>query len=132
LQRWRHLAKHLSNLQVAVNSVKPHVVIDLPTLPARDDVLPRLQEDIRKQLAGLGITIVPTDSYPSLTEVLSLSQTRTPPFNDEHDPRGFHDAVILLACLNYAQAKGLGECALCARMSETVPPPEITEQGETG
>jgi len=64
----------------------------------------RFRDEIEDKVRHLPVEIIPAKAV-NLEEVLELSRRRIPPFKRDDNPTGFHDAVILLASLKFAQTQ---------------------------
>lgn len=119
-QRARHLEKHLSLLRRSAQALKAYVTVPEVSGPSGIELERTLRQEIEQEFAKLGVAIIPALELVRLEDILNLSTRRVAPFRDERDPRGFHDAVILLACLKYAQAANLTEIVFVSNDSDHV------------
>lgn len=117
-QQMRRITKKLASARDALAAVKTYISVSNIEEPDSRDLEKRLRRDIEQNLQQLGVDIVSASGKVTLDDVLALSTERVPPFRDEHNPRGFHDAVILLASLGHARAIGLKEIIFVSNDSD--------------
>jgi len=108
-RRFHHIEERLTKLKTAAERLATEFTTTIEALPGRENTRARVRKELQEALDGVGVKIVPT-TLVRLEDVLELSKNRVPPFGKDHDPRGFHDAVILLSTLKFAQSVGITEC----------------------
>ena len=108
-RRARILQDRHRKLTSTARSVERYVAVGAIAAIDADELLARLRVETEEALSKIPVAVVPCDTVP-LEEVLNLSLRRTPPFRGDEDPKGFQDAVVLLASLEFARANGIREC----------------------
>jgi hypothetical protein len=106
-QRVRQLMARYGKLTEAAKALGPYVTLGAVGALDEPALLDRLLGETRAALTKIPVSVIPVSAVGS-GEVLALSIRRVPPFKKIVNPTGFHDAVILLASLNYARSAGLG------------------------
>ncbi len=116
-RRFRSLKKIDDELRELAKQANPHIKVQIGPFPptgSREGCVAGIRQEVKAALASLGVEIVATKPVV-LHEVLELSLKRVPPFTEDENPKGFHDAVILLAALKAARDKRLPECFFVSR-----------------
>jgi hypothetical protein len=112
-RRLRHLKRDHGKVLKLADGIRDHVSATIEDLPSDEELLAKFRKEVIGQLTDLKVEVVRTDTMP-LGDVLALSLRRERPFvgkgEDERDPTGFHDAVILLASLRDARETGTDHC----------------------